>query len=113
MSELKKLVNTVEFTDELIHLNKEYQKVSEVCDLLETLIEKIDNLDSGIELTCMNAEIKTLLIKHPVLDTQKAYEDLQKMEQKAFNLHRMISLKANEIMTFQKLGNAIALYKSI
>lgn len=113
MEELRKIVNTVEFTDELIHLNKEFQKVDEICDILTTLIEKIEDIDHGIELTYMNAEIKTFLKKNPILNLYDAQEILVKMEEKAFNLHRMISLKANEILTFQKLGNAISIYKQI
>ncbi len=112
MNELKKLVNTVEFTDELIHLNKHYSKLNNLYDKLTEIEEIINDLDTP-DITCANNEIKMYAKKGKRIDINEAAKVIAQL------LHRVsfeathTSYKSQELLTFQKLGNAIFLYKGI
>jgi len=66
MSELSNLINTVEFDDSQIKLNKQYQKLDTICDKIYELTELVDSLED-IDLTCSNAEVKMITKKRKVI----------------------------------------------
>lgn len=113
MSELSKLVNTVEFDDTQIKMNKQYQKLDILCDKIDEMIELIEDLDDSLDLTCMNAEIKMIASKGKLIDMRAALLALNTLQKQTYHQHLLTSCKAREIYNFQRLGNAIGLYKAI
>lgn len=109
---LDALLNELEPTDELILLNKHYQRLDTIYDKLSELEELVNNLDSP-NITCANNEIKTIAKKGKPLDRDKAAQMIaQLLHQVSFEATHT-AYKSREIFTFQKLGKAVSVYKSI
>lgn len=113
MTNLKELTN-VEITDELIGLNKEYKKVGDLIDMYENLIEEIEKKDKAFDnSTIANGEFHYLNKNKKSLDYVKETKHLNESLYKLYNESNAIWNKINEVMTFQRLGKAIMLYKAI
>lgn len=110
---LSSLVNTIDFNEELIALNKQYQKLSDIYDTYENLIEMLDNLDSGLEITCKNAEVQMYAKKVKILNKDLAIKELTKQMNSIYGEYNLTASKAREIYTFQKLGNVFQIRKII
>ena len=114
MEELLKKVKQVEITDELISLNKEYKKVGDLIDLYQNLIDEIETKDKAFDnSTILNGEFHYLNKKKKSLEYVKEQKHLNESLYKLYNESNAIWNKINEVMTFQKLGKAISLYKAI
>ncbi len=112
MSTLSALCNKLEPTDELIMLQRHYSRLCDIDDKIEELRELIGNLDAP-DLQCLNGEIKMIMKGRKRLDTDKAIQDLTLLSTAVSNEYMLTGMKSREIFTFQKLGKAISLYKSI
>lgn len=112
MSELSEIVNILEPTDELLLLQKHYNKLSRLCDILDEAEEIIGDFDS-VDLECANNEIKDFARKNKALSHDALGELLVKLSQSVFNEHTLTGMKSRELFAFQKLGRAISIYKSI
>lgn len=112
MTTLSTLCNKLEPTDELILLNKHYQNLDIIYDKIEELRDLIADLHE-LNLECANGEIKMLAKKQKFLDREAAVRALDIMQQSVMFEHSHTRHKSREIFTFQKLGKAISLYKSV
>lgn len=108
--ELTALVNTIEYTDEMIQLQKDYEKLNRISDLLEEADDLLTDL-FDMKPVCSNQEVVDLFKKRKRLDRIKANEILEKLKTQVDNESWAISLKVNELFGFQKLGNALSIYK--
>lgn len=109
---LDTLLNKLEPTDELILLNKHYQRLEAIDEKLEELVALMYNLDEP-NLECMNGEIKMYAKKRKRLDVEDTIKRLELIQSAVSHEHTLTGMKSREIFTFQKLGKAISIYKSI
>lgn len=112
MSTLNTLCNTLKPTDELIALNKHYQKLNVIYDKIEELQDLIYDLDE-LDLKCANGEIQMLAKKGTCADRGYTGEMLGKLQAQILYELSHTGYKAREIFSFQKLAKAIRLYKAI
>lgn len=112
MSELSKIVNLLEPTDELLLLQKHYTKLSRLLDILEEAEEIVGEFDQ-IDLECANNEIKDFARKRKILSHDKLGELLANLSHSICSEHTLTAMKSRELYAFQKLGRAIHIYKNI
>lgn len=112
MSTLKNLVNNVEFTDEIVSLNKQHQTLNSIYEKISELQELFDTL-KALNTTCLNAEVQMIAKKFKKLDIVATQKSLALILEGVSGESFLSSAKVNELLNFQKLSNALFIYKEI
>ena len=110
--ELTASVNTIEYTDEMKQLQKDYEKLNRLSELFKEADELLLDL-FDLKPVCHNQEIVDYLKKKKRLDSQKARVVIEELQERITNEITATSAKCSELFNFQKLGNALSIYKAL
>jgi len=96
----------------LIKLNKHYQKLERLYDLLTEAEEIVFDLDT-LDLDLMDQSLKSWRSKYPTINIDNAAKALKTLLSQVSTEQSLTGMKSREIFAFQKLGKAISIYKSL
>lgn len=74
-TELTQLVNTIEYTSEMRELQKDYENLIKLSELLDNAQELLTDL-FDTKPVCMNGEIKQIFAKRKRLDSTTALKEI-------------------------------------
>lgn len=110
---LKNIVNTIDFDSTDIALQRQYQRLNILHDKMEECKDLFDNLETQLDLNCLNGEIRMIMKKRKTIDYDKMYALFEDMIDRISNEAALTAFKSQELYTFQKLGNALTIYKQL
>lgn len=112
METLSNTLLTLEPTDELILINKQYNKLDKIYDLASELSDLIESLED-INTECSDNLVKSFAKGQKHIDKPKMLKSLAElMKSSSFDLSMCIN-KSRELFFFQKMSRAIFAYKAL